>query len=70
MENRIRELRSTKKMTQEELAIQCQVSRQTIISLERGKYDPSIMLAHKIASLFHTSIEKVFVFEDSIREHR
>lgn len=64
MENRIKELRSTRKMTQEELAALCQVSRQTIISLERGKYDPSIMLAHKIARLFHTSIEKVFTFDD------
>lgn len=65
MENRIRELRSTKRMTQEELASLCQVSRQTIISLERGKYDPSIHLAYKIAKLFHTSIEKVFSFDDT-----
>lgn len=65
MENRIKEFRSTRKMTQEELALLCQVSRQTIISLERGKYDPSIMLAHKIAKLFRTSIEKVFMFDDT-----
>ena len=68
MDNRIRELRSSKKMTQEELASLCQVSRQTIISLERGRYDPSILLAHKIAKLFHTSIDKVFTFDDKKEE--
>ena len=55
MRNRIRKLRQELQMTQEELAQRCRVSRQTIISLEKGKYDPSIHLAHRIATIFSTS---------------
>ncbi len=62
MRNRIRELRQEYKLTQEDLAQQCRVSRQTIISLEKGKYDPSIHLAHRIATFFHQRIEDVFLF--------
>lgn len=64
MNNIIRELRKENGITQEELARLCSVSRQTIISLENGKYNPSIHLAHKVAVVFHSTIEKVFIFED------
>lgn len=63
MKNKIQELRKSQKITQEELAKMCGVSRQTIISLENGKYNPSILLAHKIATIFNCIIEEVFVFE-------
>jgi putative transcriptional regulator len=64
MNNVIKELRKENDITQEELARLCEVSRQTIISLENGKYNPSISLAHKIAVVFHSTIEKIFIFED------
>jgi putative transcriptional regulator len=64
MVNRISELRKANGLTQQDLADQLEVSRQTIISLEKGKYDPSIGLAHKIAKLFKLSIEEVFIFEE------
>lgn len=64
MRNRIQELRKQKRMTQEELGELCSVSRQTIISLEGGRYNPSIFLAHKIALIFELSIEQVFIFEE------
>ena len=51
-------------MTQEELGVKLEVSRQTIISLEKGKYNPSIMLAHRIAEQFGQTIEDVFLFEE------
>lgn len=64
MRNRIQELRKEKRITQEELADICKVTRQTIISLENGRYNPSIFLAHKIAELFGLSIEQIFIFEE------
>ena len=64
MENRIAELRKEHHMTQQDLADHLEVSRQTIISLEKGKYDPSIGLAHKIAVLFGQRIEEIFIFEE------
>ncbi|MBE5827055.1 MAG: helix-turn-helix transcriptional regulator [Butyrivibrio sp.] len=64
MVNRISELRKANGLTQQDLADQLEVSRQTIISLEKGKYDPSIGLAHKIAKLFKLCIEEVFIFEE------
>ncbi len=64
MKNRIEELRIVKKIRQEELARLMGVSRQTISSLENGRYNPSIMLAHKIASYFDLPIEEVFLFEE------
>ncbi len=51
-------------MTQEELAEKVQVTRQTIISLENGKYNASLLLAHKIAKFFGLSIEEIFIFEE------
>lgn len=64
MKNRIEELRSSRGIVQEEFAKQLGVSRQTISSLENGRYNPSIQLAHKIAVFFELSIEEVFIFEE------
>ncbi|MDV0443029.1 helix-turn-helix transcriptional regulator [Methanorbis rubei] len=62
MDNRIRELRATRSMTQQELADAVLVSSRTIISLEKGQYNPSVLLAHKIACIFDLPIEEVFIF--------
>jgi len=64
MKNRIAELRKAKKETQEELAIAVGVTRQTIISLENGKYIASLPLAFKIAKYFKTTIENIFEEEE------
>lgn len=64
MKNSIRNLRESCDMTQQQLADAVEVSRQTIISLENGKYNPSILLAFKIARIFDKSIEEVFIFEE------
>ncbi|WP_446899253.1 helix-turn-helix transcriptional regulator [Clostridium sp. LBM24168] len=57
------ELRKMKKITQSELADAVNVTRQTIISIENGRYKPSLILAHKISQFFGTSIEKIFIFD-------
>ncbi len=62
MKNHIQELRKENRLTQEELAERCRVTRQTIISLENGKYNPSIFLAYNIAKVFGRTIEQVFIF--------
>ena len=64
MKNRLEELRRERGITQEELAAILEVSRQTISSLENGRYNPSILLAHKIAKYFGMTIEEVFIFEE------
>ncbi|WPC40837.1 helix-turn-helix transcriptional regulator [Clostridium sp. JS66] len=64
MKNKIKQLRENFNLTQQDLAEKVDVSRQTIISLENGKYNPSILLAHKIAKTFNLSIEKIFIFEE------
>ncbi len=64
MKNRIEALRKEKGMTQQALAERLGVSRQTIISLENGRYNPSIGLAHSVAKLFGLTIEDVFLFEE------
>lgn len=64
MKNRIEEIRKEKGIRQEEFAKSMGVSRQTISSLENGRYNPSIMLAYKIARYFEMTIEEVFVFEE------
>ena len=64
MKNRIEERRRERGMTQQQLAAALGVSRQTIISLENGKYNPSILLAHSIARLFDAHIEDIFIFEE------
>lgn len=60
MKNRLPELRASKEWTQADLARQLDVSRQTVISLEKGRYDPSLPLAFRIAGLFGCAIEDVF----------
>ena len=63
-ENRIAQLRKERRITQEELADAVEVTRQTIISLENGRYNASLLLAHKIAKYFGSSIEEIFLFEE------
>lgn len=64
MENRIAELRKARRISQAELAEAVAVTRQTIISLEGGRYNASLLLAHKIAQYFGTAIEDIFLFEE------
>ena len=64
MKNRLEELRRERGMNQEELARTLRVSRQTIGSLENGRYNPSITLAFRIARFFGLSIEEVFIYEE------
>ncbi|MBM7620026.1 putative transcriptional regulator [Bacillus tianshenii] len=64
MRNRIKDLRKARKMTQEELAIQVGVSRQSIIAIESGKYNPSLELAYNISKAFDCIIEEVFILEE------
>ena len=64
MRNRIKELRARRDLSQLELARQVGVRRETIVFLEKGKYNPSLRLAHDIAKYFGLPIEKVFLFDD------
>ena len=64
MKTKIQELRKVRKMSQEELALAVGVTRQTITSLETGKYTASLVLAYKIARLFGLTIEEIFDFSD------
>lgn len=64
MENRIAALRKERRISQAELAEAVAVTRQTIISLESGRYNASLLLAHKIAQYFGTTIEDIFLFEE------
>ena len=64
MKNRIEEIRKERGIRQEEFAKALGVSRQTISSLENGRYNPSIQLAFKIARYFGMTIEEVFIFEE------
>ena len=64
MKNRIEEIRKAAGIRQEDFAKALEVSRQTISSLETGRYNPSIQLAYKIAKYFNLSIEDVFLFEE------
>ena len=64
MKNKIEAIRKEKGILQEEFSRAMGVSRQTISSLENGRYNPSILLAHKIAKFFEMTIEEVFVFEE------
>ena len=65
MKNRLEELRKQKGIKQEELAAALEVSRQTIGSLENGRYNPSIQLAFKLARDFEMSIEDIFIYEEN-----
>ena len=64
MNNKIRDLRKERRVTQDDLAGAVGVTRQTIISLENGKYNASLQLAHKIANYFEMTIEEIFLFEE------
>ena len=63
MQTRIMQHRKERKVTQEELADAVNVTRQTLISLENGKYKASLVLAHKIAQFFEVTIEEMFIFD-------
>lgn len=64
MKNRLEEIRRERGITQEELANVLEVSRQTIGSLENGRYNPSILLAFKIARFFRMTIEDIFIYSE------
>ena len=70
MKNRLEELRKQIGIKQEELAETLQVSRQTIGSLENGRYNPSIILAFKIARYFQMSIEEIFIYEENAENEK
>lgn len=67
MKNRLEELRKELGIKQEDLAAVLEVSRQTIGSLENGRYNPSILLAFKIAKYFGLSIEDIFIYKEDAR---
>lgn len=64
MDNRIREFRARYNLTQEELAKRVNVRRETVVFLEKNRYNPSLKLAHDLASVFSVTIEELFIFED------
>lgn len=65
METKIKELRARDKLTQEDLAKKVNVRRETIVFLEKGKYNPSLKLAYDISKIFKLNIEQVFIFENN-----
>ena len=67
MRTRIKELRARHNLTQEQLAKKVGVRRETIVFLEKGKYNPSLLLAHNIAKVLKTTIEELFIFDDKKR---
>ena len=64
MKTRIKELRARYNLTQEELAKKVGVRRETIVFLEKGKYNPSLKLAHDVTKVLETTIEDLFIFDD------
>ena len=64
MKNRIKEFRARHDLTQEQLAIEAGVRRETIVFLEKGKYNPSLKLAHDVAKALETTIDELFIFDD------
>ena len=66
MKNRLEELRKERGIKQEQLASVLEVSRQTISSLEKGRYNPSTQLAFKLARYFEMSIEDIFIYEEDV----
>jgi putative transcriptional regulator len=67
LKNRLEELRKQRGIKQEELADSVEVSRQTIGSLENGRYNPSIVLAIKIARFFGMAVEEIFIYEEELQ---
>lgn len=70
MKNRLKELRKEKGLSQEELAEILEVSRQTINSLEKGRYNPSLVLAYRIARYFGCLIENIFIYEEDADDEK
>jgi len=70
MKNRLEEIRKKTRINQEELAAFLEVSRQTIGSLESGRYNPSITLAFKIARFFDMNIEEIFIYEEEVNNEK
>lgn len=70
MNNRLEQIRKDNGFTQEELAIKLEVSRQTINSLEKGRYNPSILLAFKISKTFGMLIEDIFIYEEEEKDEK
>lgn len=68
MKNKLKVYRAMKDITQEELAKQLGVTRQTIIAIEKEKYDPSLILAFKIAKFFNVNIDDIFIFQGNHRK--
>ncbi|HZK30700.1 MAG TPA: helix-turn-helix transcriptional regulator [Methanoregula sp.] len=68
MKNRIKVYRAMRNLTQEALADQLGVTRQTILAIEKGKYDPSLELAFRISKMFRVSIDKMFFFESETED--
>lgn len=68
LKNRLEELRKSRRLRQDELGEALGVSRQTVISIEKGKYNPSILLAFKIANYFGMPIEEIFIYEGDADE--
>lgn len=64
MKNRLEEFRNARGLKQDELAAAMKVSRQTISSLENGRYNPSILLAMKLARFFGVTVEEMFIYEE------
>lgn len=64
MKNRLEELRRSRNIKQEELAAALEVSRQTISSLENGRYNPSIVLAFRLARYFNVAVDELFIYEE------
>ena len=64
MKTKIKELRARHDLTQEELAKRVGVRRETIVFLEKGKYNPSLGLAHSIAKVLESKIDEIFIFDD------
>ena len=70
MKNRLEELRKLRGIKQEDLETALEVSRQTVGSLENGRYNPSILLAFKIARYFQMSIEEIFIYEEESKSEK
>ena len=68
MKNKLKIFRTMHEMTQENLADKLMVTRQTVISIEKGQYDPSLPLAFRIARLFDARIEDIFIYDDMEKE--
>ena len=68
MKNRVREYRTAAKMTQQDLADRVHVSSRTIVSIEKGQYNPSLMLAYRMAQVFGVSVEELCCLAENMRE--